>query len=179
MKKHSFVKISSLVLAMFIATSFGEDCKSGDDPITGEKRCSFVNRMQTLRYDYKGGEFVDFFATFSYSAERNVIIPKGSQIIFKLKTDEVITLKTIVDASPQSQVMASQYSASVFSRYTFAFKIDLKQLESIATSKIVFIRYPSTDGGSLDYDVKGGGKYYAKEIKKGANCIFENSSIFK
>lgn len=157
----------SLSFACLISTAYGQKCESKPDPITGEKVISFINKHKTLRFENKGTELTDFYTTFNYIGEQNVIIEKGSEVTFKLKNGKVLELESIHDTPPKSLVYAGQ----IVSTYTFAFQLTKQELETLASDKIEFMRYPSPNGGTLDYDVKGLGKIFPAKITKGAECL--------
>lgn len=152
---------------------FTQGCVSQNDPITGEKTCMFSNRQSTMRYEYRGGDNIDLYLTFAYIGEQNIIMPKGSKIFIKLKNKVILSLLSIKDAVPQTRLEASAYSAAVYTLYTFAFKLNKHQLKSLAEIDIIFMRYPSIDGGTVDFDGKGPSKKYIRKIKEGAKCVHE------
>jgi len=171
------INLKKLIFLAFIfatLSSFSQECEVKNDPITGEKTCIFSNKAGTLKYEYKVGGVINFFTTFNYSGEQNFAMPKGSEIIIKLENDSIIRLYSIVEAMPQTRVVANQYGASVYTYYTFAFELTAEQVKTLASSDVVFMRYPAISGGSNDYEVKGFGKIFAKKITKGAQCILEN-----
>lgn len=153
---------------------YSQKCKTEADPITGVKTSTFKNKSQTLKYIYKGGENIEFYTTFNYLGEQNSKFPVGSEVIIKLKDGTILNLHSVKEAMPQTKVVANQYSASVYSLYTFAFSLDREQINLLSNSKVSFVRYPAIDGGYTDIDIKGFGKIYAKKITKGAECMLEN-----
>lgn len=176
MKKRIF---SILVLLLSILISgYSQKCEVENDQITGEKVCKFINQQKTLRFEYKGGPTVDFYTTFIYAGEQNTVIPAGSEVIFKLVNGTIVKLQSIADAKPQTRVSNTQTTVTVTSLYTFAFKLTQEELQSLASAKIDMIRYPSVDGGQIDYDVKGLGKIFANKITNGAECILSNVNSF-
>ncbi|MGH1338044.1 MAG: hypothetical protein ACRBFS_18125 [Aureispira sp.] len=163
------LSIFCLLFLWNISCSYGQKCTVKSDPITGEKVIEFSNVYKTLRFQNKGTALTDFYTTFSYGGEQNVVIPKGSEIFFKLKNGKIIKLESITDTHPQTILSGD----IILSRYTYAFQLTKEQMKDLASDKIVFMRYPSTDGGTLDYDVKGLGKVYTSKITKGAKCLAE------
>lgn len=172
--------IASLCVALtflfFLPTSslLAQKCEVKSDPVTGDRVVQFMNKQQTLRYKYEGGETIDFFTTFIYSGEHNIAFPAGTEVIMKLEDGLIITLKSALEATPRTEVTASQYGASIRTFYTFNFLLSKEQVNQIASAKLVFLRYPNTDGGTIDLDIKGFGKIYAKKINSGAECMSEN-----
>ena len=165
--------ISTLFLFTFLLISHGskaQKCEVKADPITGEQVIQFMNKYKTLRYEYTEGQLTDFYTTFSYRGEQNVSVLKGSEIIFKLKNGDIIKLTSVDDANPQTRILET----IIISNYTYHFKLTKEQIDQLASDKIALMRYPSLDGGSLDWEVKGLGKIYASKITKGAQCLSEN-----
>ena len=159
---------------MCISIGYSQKCDVKNDPITGEKTCKFMNKQQTLRFEYKGGDIADFYTTFSYSGEQNTVIPKGSEIIFKFNDGKILKLYSVIDATPQTKVYSSSTTVTVITNYTYAFKMTREEIAMMASSKIDLVRYPAIEGGHMDYDVKGLGKIYANKITNGAECILSN-----
>ena len=172
--KINLKKIIFLAFIFATFTSYSQDCEVKNDPITGEKTCIFNYKNGSLKYEYKVGGVINFLLTFDYSGEQNFAMPKGSEVIIKLENDSIIRLYSIVEAMPQTKVFATQNSAGVMTYYTFAFELTADQIKTLASSNVVFYRYPSVSGGTNDYEVKGLGKIFAKKITKGAQCILEN-----
>lgn len=172
MKTKTLSLLNLVVVLLFSMPSYSnaQKCEVKADPITGEKVIQFINKHKTLRYENKGTELTDMYMTFSYPREQNVSVSKGSNIIIKLKNDKIITLETITDANPQSRLVGEQ----IVTFYTYAFKLSKEQIDNLASDKISLIRYPSLDGGTLDWQVKGLGKIYASKVTKGAECISES-----
>ena len=129
--KLKFKNILLFAIILSSMTAFSQKGEVKEDPITGEKVCVFSNKYRTLRYEYKYGEEVDFYTTFNYQGEQNVLIPKGSEIFFKLKDDSILKLHSAVDAVPQTKVSAY----NVFTTYTFLFKLSHDQVKTLAKSK--------------------------------------------
>jgi len=176
--KNSILKSLLLLTFLFIISiAFAQECEVKNDPITGEKTCSFYNKKKSIRYEYNGGDTIDFFTTFTYTGEHNIAMPQGSELIFKLEDNTILTFKSAIDAAPITKIQSSQYGSTVFTNYTFTFKLTIDQIEKLANSKLVFMRYPSTDGGHLDHKIKGLGKKYGKTFTDGAICISENFNI--
>lgn len=170
--KNNFILI--LLMSFLTMSGYSQKCKTEKDPITGVKTSTFMNKYQTLKYIYKGGEDIEFYTTFNYTGEQNSKFGIGSEVIIKLKDGSILNLHSVKDAMPQSKVRANQYGATVYTQYTFAFILDKEQINLLANSKVSFIRYPAADGGYTDIDIKGFGKIYAKKITKGAECMLEN-----
>lgn len=166
-----------ITLSLLFASSsnlIGQSCDIVADPITGEKLVEFKNKQQTLKYIYKGGEKVEFFTTFIYKDEQNTTFPAGSEVFIKMDNGLITQLNSVDEAVPQTKVTTTSETVTVNTWYTFKFFVTREQVEQLASGKIVFMRYPAIDGGTVDLDIKGFGKIYAKKITKGAECIKEN-----
>lgn len=166
------IKTPSIATLLFLSTAtlFAQKCEVKEDPISGERLLQFSNVYKTLRFENKGTELTDFYTTFSYGGEHNTRIDKGAEIFFKLKNGEILKLTSLKEASPKTQLVGQ----SIITNYTFAFQLSKEEIQTLASDKITFVRYPSTDGGTLDLDVKGLGKIYINKITKGAKCFAEN-----
>jgi hypothetical protein len=171
MKKISFLLLC--LLALSFNNGFSQKCKVGADPITNEKVASFDFSSRTVFYEYKSG-VIHLEMKFTYSGSYKVIVPKETEMIFKLENGEIIKLATISDAPPKTRATATQYSAYINTDYSYLVELTKDQVTKLATSKVILIRYPDTQGGSLDYTPKGLGKIYTNVLFKGANCIREN-----
>ncbi|GEM_PF-3780241 len=176
-KSTSFGFLLTLILSFTFAAQ-AQKCEVDEDPISGKKRCQFMNKYQTLKYIYSGGDEIDFFTTFIYSGEQNVKFPAGKEVAIKLENGTIVQLKSLEEAVPQTKVSTSGDQVTVNTWYTFAFKLTKDQVKEMAANKVTFMRYPAIDGGVVDYDVKGLGKIYAKKITKGAECVSENLAAF-
>jgi hypothetical protein len=166
--------LSLLILSLIYLSSYAQKCEVKADPITGVKSIQFINKQNTLRFENKETNLTDFYVTFSYTGEQNITMAKGSQVIFKLKNDKIITFESVKETVPQTRVSTSSSSVYVSTFYTFAFQLTKDEINTLASDKIVLMRYPSIDGGQLDYVVKGLGKVFASKITKGAACMSEN-----
>jgi len=82
---------------------------------------------------------------------------------------------SVVETTPQISTSTTLDGlTTTYSSYTFAFELSHEQLSTLANSKVIFMRYPSIDGSTLDYDVKGIGKFYVNKLRNGAICISKN-----
>jgi len=62
----------------------------------------------------------------------------------------------------------------MYSDYSYLMELTKEEVFKIATSKVILVRYPDTQGGTLDYTPKGLGKIITNALFKGANCLKEN-----
>ena len=103
-----------------------------------------------------------------------MIVPKGTEIILKLENGEILKLATAYDASPKTDASSSMYSATIYTNYFYPIELTKDEVNKLATSKVVLIRYPDTQGGTRDFEPKGFTKKLADVLQKGAQCIREN-----
>jgi hypothetical protein len=173
MKKIYFFLLSLLLLSF--TTVYSQKCKVGADPFTGEKVVSFDFSSRVIYYEYKAG-ITHLEMVFNYNGVLKVIVPKGTELLFKLENGEILKLVTIADAPPKTaRANQSQYySTSFTSDYSYVMEVSKEDVGKLAASKVVLIRYPDTQGGTLDYSPKGLGKKLADVLFKGANCLKEN-----
>lgn len=157
-----------LLITSVVATNgFAQKCETGKDPFTGETAQIYKLKDNSLIFENKAGK-VTLTIMNGQDGERNVIIPKGSEVQMKLDNDEVIKLITINDAPPKSQL----YGYQVMTYYTYTFDVDQATLHKLADNMATLFRFPTDNGTFFDMKVKGGriGKY-TKMIQKGAQCM--------
>ena len=119
-----------------------------------------------LYFEHKG-ETTTFGFQISYGGELNVIIPKGTEVLFKLKNGETLTLTTMNDAAPISQ--ASPYGVVTF--YTYIMELTGENVNRLAKMEVSDIRYPDGKGGFLDYEAN---RKWRRIIMEGAECMSEH-----
>lgn len=170
------MKIVITLLVLFSFTTINvnaQKCQVKEDPFTNERVVSFNWKNGIVFYEFKSDEF-KFGIRCNYNGEKNVILEKGQKAFFKLDSGETMELLTCVDATPETQISASQYSASVYTSYTFIFCLTKDQLDKLATSKMLAFRYPDTNGEYLDIILKGKKNKYARAVLEGGQCILSN-----
>lgn len=150
-----------------------QKCQVKEDPFTNEKVVSFNWKRGVVFYEHKSDE-IKFGVKCNYNGEQNVTLEKGQKIFFKLANGETLELLTCVDATPESQIVSSQYSAAVYTSYTFIFCLTKEELNKFATSKMTAFRYPDTNGEYLDIILKGKKNKYARAVQEGGQCIQSN-----
>lgn len=166
------ISLTFIVLLCLVTSIFSQKCKSELDPISGENRTIFTDKNKKIRFEYKkGGEIVDFKITFLYPGEYNETIKSGAELIFKLNNGEVLNLKSVEDAFPEDR--KSSMSLRPVGVYIYSFNLTKKEIKKLSSSNIIFYSIPSPDGESIDFFVKGVGKAYFNQVKKGAVCISE------
>jgi len=161
------------LLLMGFSNAFSQKCKVGTDPITNEHSVSFDYANRTVFYEYKGA-LVNLELKFDYNGVLKVIVPQGTEIIFKLENGEIMKLVTASDAPPKTDASSSMYSTTIYTNYYYPIQLSKDQVKQLATSKVVLIRYPDTQGGTRDFEPKGLTKKLADVLQKGALCIQEN-----
>lgn len=174
MKTEILLSLQCIILFSLYNTT--AQCKSNIDPITGKNTSTFINYYEDVKYEkIDNSDAINLSLRFKYSGEHNVKITENTPVIIKLKDGAIVTLNTYKAAVPKTQVYASQTTASVSTFYTFFFQLNSKELSLLANSKVDLIRYPSPEGGTIDfksYNMITGS--FKKAITKGANCILQN-----
>lgn len=172
------MKIKSYLLAIFfiilINCSYSQKCSISRDPITNEAIASFNYKERKVYFEHKKG-ILSLEMMFTYSGELNVVIPKGSELFYKLENGEIIKLITVNNAVPNSQIIANQNSATVLTFYSYIMQITKQDLNKLANSKVVLIRFPNGKDGQQDFILKGRWKKISGAILKGAVCMLSNS----
>jgi len=171
MKKLSIA--NTLLMICLLSPALAQKCKIGTDPFSNERTVTFDFMYKTIYYEFKGNA-VRMEMKFTYNGALKVIVPAGAEVQYKFENGDMLKLTTIADAAPKTTASASQYSASFYSDYTYAFNLTREEVEKLAASKVILIRYPDTQGGTLDFKPKGFDKKLIDVLYKGANCIKEN-----
>jgi len=171
MKKFYFLLFA--LLLMNFTTLNAQKCKVGKDPITNESVVTFDYGSRAVYFEYKGST-IHLEMRFNYNGVYKVIVPKGTELIFKLENGEIIKLPTITDTPPKTDAATSSSSMYIYTNYCYQMELTKEQVTKLADSKVILLRYPDGQGGTLDYTPKGLGKILTNAINKGANCIKEN-----
>jgi len=166
--------LSLILFSLFFIDGNAQKCQLREDPFTNEKVVSYNWKNGIVFYE-QTSDNIKFGIKCNYSGERNVIIEKGNKVIFKLDNGEIIELPTCVDAHPDTQLSASQYSASVYTFYSFVFCLSDEQLDKLSKFKVTAVRYPDTNGENLDILLKGKRNKYSKAVLEGGQYIISNS----
>ena len=171
--KKLFVFLIVLCLMSFTTVN-AQKCKVGKDPFTGEKTVSSDFSHRTIYFEYKGDK-IHMELKFTYKGQLHTDIPTGTEILFKLENDEILKFAIVEDAPPKTKVGHDNAGYSyVTTDYSFVMLVSKDELNKMASSKVVLIRYPDAQGGTLDYTPKGLGKILTNAIYKCANCIKDN-----
>lgn len=144
---------------------FAKKCKEETDPFTNEKVLSYNHHNKIVYFEYKQDTII-FELRVNYKGEINVSIPAGTKLLFKLKSGEILKLKTYRDAYPKTNATSS----TIYSSFQFAMGLTKEQLEKLASEKMKQFRYPDPDGGYIDQKLNF---INCKVIMKGAKCIYE------
>jgi hypothetical protein len=170
------MKIFFTLLVLFSISLFdgnAQNCQVREDPFTNERVVSFNWKNGVVFYEFKSDE-IKFGIKCNYNGEKNVIIEKGNKAFFKLDNGETMELLTCVDATPETQISANQYTAAVYTSYSFIFCLSKDQLGKLAEFKMLAFRYPDTNGEYLDIILKGKKNKYARAVLEGGQCILSN-----
>ncbi|HEY4198630.1 MAG TPA: hypothetical protein VGM63_23980 [Mucilaginibacter sp.] len=95
------------------------------------------------------------------------IVPKGSEIMFKLASGDVVTLKSMEDVESCLGCGATGYKASRTKGVYLKYLMSNEQCGKMKTDKVLKIRIYTSDG-SLDWDIKDS---VAKKIIKSLELI--------
>jgi hypothetical protein len=148
-----------------------QKCEVSKDPFSNEKTASFNWKGETILFELKN-KILKFQIILNYDGELNVIVPKGTELLFKLANGETVKVITTVDAAPRTQVV--QIENRVQTQYAYISELTKETINSLSSSKVTFLRFPDTKGGSTDFDIGKNAKKLTEAIFKGAACIKEN-----
>lgn len=164
MNKLSYLLLLAMVFSF--STSYAQKCEVSKDPFTNDIVASFDFRNKMLFFEHKNGT-TKFGFRIAYGGELNVVMPKGTKISFKLENGETISLTTIDDVAPISQVS----SYGVATAYTYIMELNKEEVSKLANIKVTHIRYPDAKGGFIDYESN---RKWTRVIMEGAECMLEN-----
>ena len=161
------MKKAFLLLAGIFSFQFllAQDCEVRKDPFTNEEVIGY-HWGKSLKYEMKSGE-TTLEIEFTYSGNLKVTIPEGSEILFKMENGAIIKKATIAESFPKSYVSGQ----AVYTNYPMKVLLNEEDIIALAGSKVEVIRYPDGKGGSNDWDIKGLGKLFSRNMKNGADCI--------
>jgi hypothetical protein len=149
---------------------YSQDCEVKKDPFSNEEVVSYDFKKKVVCYESKQGT-ITLEMLFVYSGDLKIIVPQGSELSFKLENGDIIQQSTIIDASPKTDITSN---AVIYTNYTYKIMLTKAEIEKLAGSKVILIRYPDAKGGVMDYEIKGFGKFFSKQLLKGASCIKEH-----
>lgn len=162
------------MLVISVSNVFSQKCKVGKDPFTNEKTVSSDYSHRMIYFESKG-DIIQMELKFTYKGSLSTFVPAGTELLFKLENDDILKLAIKEDAPPKKKVNTDMAGYNtITSDYSYVMVLTKDELTKLATSKVVLIRYPDAQGGTLDYTPKGLGKILSNEIFKCANCIKEN-----
>ncbi len=169
-----YISLIFLFAALSVNSIYAQGCQINEDPFTNEKVITY-NWKQGIVFYEQTPDHTKFGIRIHYDGEQNVVFEKGNQLLFKLDNDEVLTLTTCADAVPETKISANQYSAAVYTAYTFVFYITPEQLKKLADHRLTAVRYPDANGEKLDIFLKGKRNKYSKAVQEGGQCIIGHS----
>lgn len=169
-------KFHILFIALFFTASinsvFAQKCKVTKDPITGEKVVSAGNG--SIYFEAKGGK-IKYDLGLQFNEQLTGSFDKGTEVIIKLVSGEIIKLYTSSETKPSTQVYANQYAAGIITFYSLSFELEKQVVNQLSKAKIEMIRFP--DGKGKTVDVMGNSRYgkrYVKATLKGALFVLKN-----
>ena len=157
------------IIILTLSLSGFSQCKVEKDAFTNEKVVSYNYHNKVIYFDYRADSIL-FEIMFDYDGAIKVLIPAGTELMFKLENGEIIKLLTIIDSAPMSKVESN----SIRTKYSYRMILTRDEIKKMANSYVTLIRYPDTKGGFTDAKLTGLAKKFAKAIYKGAKCIYEN-----
>jgi hypothetical protein len=157
----------SFIIALFFFNPCYSQCKIEKDAFTNEEVAKFDYNTLGWPANYflscqKKKDEISM--TFCYYFQNKVekVIPKGSEVLFKLESGEIVKCITTSDASPEPSVTNGQ----IWTKYNYTFNIQKTDIEKFASSKVQLMRFTdASKEGTVDTDV------YRKGLKKAAECI--------
>ncbi len=167
-KKPGYFVLPLLLLSC--GTLFSQKCEVAKDPFTNERSVVSNYGDKLVYFENKGGK-LKMEMVFTYAGGIDVTMAKGAEVLYKLENDQTIKLVTVNESMPKRII--TQASTQLTTNYSYVFDITADELKKFAASKVVFVRFPDTKGGTTDFEGKNG-KGLVKAIMKGAGCIVEN-----
>ena len=173
MKFNKLILFLVAICLWSINASAQKYCEVKADQLSGEKTVSHRNKYGSIRFEYKEGGPIQHLMTFTFLGEQNVSFPEGSEVIYKLEDGTILRFKAIYRVAPDTRAYANSYTASVTTLYTYTFELTKEQLEQLRRSKVIYMRWPSVDGGTAESGEKNM-KKFSKIIQEGAKCLSSN-----
>ena len=162
----------ALLLGASVNQLQAQKCKVTKDPISGEKVVSAGNG--SVYFEAKNGK-IKYDLGLQFNEQLTTTLDKGTEIIIKLVTGEIIKLYTATESKPSQQVYANQYAAGIITFYSLSFELEKQVVNQLSKAKIELIRFPDAKGKTVD--VMGNSRYgkrYVKATMKGALFILKN-----
>lgn len=141
-------------------------CSETKDPISGARILTSSYKDSNLKIEYSTGGIIKLYWPLNYAGQQQVAFKEGTSFILKLEDEQIITLKSIHETTPQ--VLIGTYN--VISKYAFILEVSKEQVAQLATSSIIFSRTPTPTGEMQDVS-DGWGKRAQKTYKKLFACI--------
>ena len=167
----NFTKILSLGVLLLFACSMqlsAQKCISEKDPITGE---STIKADQISIFDFQKGVGFTFnkvseeyyidviIGTSGYSGD---VLTPDDELIIKLANGKTITFKTKENVNPTLQAFG-------WSNYTYKVSVSKEEMQNMANSNLIFIRFSISN---KKFDLTPSDKD-GKKVVKAATCILK------
>ncbi|HOX84308.1 MAG TPA: hypothetical protein PLJ60_16375 [Chryseolinea sp.] len=164
----------SIVLLFNSYLSLGQECQKVSDPFTNEPVISFewkAGGIRTLFYESRNGKSTLEIRLGELGAVEYVI-PKGSEILFKLENGDVIKLVTVLDSrSVVSSTTINESNNMTSSTYFLKMEITGEQLKQLAKFKVSNMQIPDLHGGIQTYGIKELRNKFERFLFEGAKCL--------
>lgn len=172
-KRYSFNKRQVKKLAVFIVLFFSvgysySQCKTVKDDFTNEIITRFDwadwnTEKFTVSFEFKNNDG-SLTLGFLYNGRLEPIIPKGTDVLFKLGNGEILKFQLKSDAVPKYYTIPV-----VVSQYHYSFPIAMADVEKLLNGKVDKIRLPdpSKPEATLDTGI------FNKGMRKGAECLLK------
>ncbi|MES2679686.1 MAG: hypothetical protein V4635_07370 [Bacteroidota bacterium] len=167
-KKFSYFVLPLVLLSS--GTLFSQKCEVAKDPFTSERTVVSNYGDKIVYFENKAGK-LKMEMVFTYAGGIDVTMAKGAEVLYKLENEQTVKLVSVNESLPKRII--TQASTQLTTNYSYVFDITVDDLKKFAASKVVFIRFPDTKGGTSDFEGKNG-KGLVKAIMKGAECMVEN-----
>jgi hypothetical protein len=170
----TMISLFPILFLFNLQVSFAQECQKQTDPFTNEPIVSFewkAGGIRTLFFEsINGKSTVELRAGEIGGVE--AVIPKGSEVLFKLDNGEVIKLTTLLDS--KSAIISTTIDTDnnvTSSVYFLKMSISTDQLKQFAKAKVSSIKLPDLHGGFQIYGTKELRNRFERFLFEGAKCL--------
>jgi hypothetical protein len=162
---------SVIALITFSTKVSAQECKVKTDEFTQEVTVSFEYGEKVVYFEYKKGAGT-LEMLFTYGGDIKQVVPKGTEVLFKLENKEIIKLTTASDTNPK--VVPGVKPEDTVTDYSYVMTVTKEDATKFTTSPVVLVRYPDEKGGQMDWAPNGKQKKTMQALMKGAECMKAN-----
>lgn len=108
--------------------------------------------------------------TYVYGGELNGIITAGHKVNVRLEDEEVISLSSIGNSLPKTDIHVTSASASAITTYTILYEVDKQFLEKLATKMPLVVQVEVSDTQSFVDEIK---EKNAVKMMEDMKCLLE------